>query len=183
MPHDAPGERWLEKVYPLGLSLLAVGLLRLAGFTLETSNIGKLIDLSTNLASIIVGLLATLLAIILSLNDAPGVKFVLSSVHKGTIYSYTKYAIASAFIAIVLGAAVYPYVHVGHSPNIPADIVFCLWVGSSINLLLAAYRIINVLLRLLAIKDYPIDRPKRDRMDREAVKKLKEQTGRHSPPL
>lgn len=172
---DAYWEAW----YPTVVSLVLVTACWRIGFNVSTPNVDKIIDASINLASIIIGLLGALLGILISVKDAKMIDFIFRSVHRDTIYRYIRQSIFAGFLTI--GFASVSYIDVGKDARSSPiwSMAFFLWLFCATFLLISSYRIIDILMYLLANKDVSVDRPDSVQMNPDEVDELKRQTARN----
>lgn len=164
-----------ERYYPFFFSVLLPIAFWSIGFSVKNKKLEKIIDGSINSASIITGLLFALLGILISIKNSPLVKYVFQK-YQTRVYLYIKQTIYSGFLTIIFANLL--YVHVSDNPRLISHIIFFLWLGSAIFLLTSSYRIINILMIILANNDIPPERPPGNLMSPEEVEKLKKEVSR-----
>lgn len=170
-----------EAWYPFVISFVLVLVSLVTPFNAGTPHVDKMIDASINLASIVLGLLGALLGILISIKDSSLIAYIFSSVHQHTIYRYVRHSIFGAFLTIAFAAV--SYVFVGDSSRIStlSQIIFFLWLFFGLFLLTSSYRIIDILMYLLANKNVLPVRPEGTKLSDEEAEALKRKTGRRNP--
>lgn len=167
-----------EKYYPFFFSALSIIVFGFIGLSVKTNNLEKIIDGSINLASIITGLLGALLGILISVKDSPLVKYIFQKQHKTRIFSYIKQTIYSGFFTIGFAALLYVHVDKNACPTLISQILLFCWLACATFLLSSSYRIISILMEILANKDIPVERPPGNLMSPEEVERLKKERSR-----
>jgi hypothetical protein len=162
-------ERW----YPLLLSIVSTAVLIFVVGANPTLKVEKVIDASINLSSILIGLLGALLGILISIKDTSIVNQLFSSPNeKDRIYSFIKQAIFLGFMTIISAS----FLYVNLEPVKQASYYFFnIWLFLSICFLFFSYRILDILMYILANKDVKLEAPEPMRMPTQDAEDLKSQ--------
>lgn len=171
---DAMWETW----YPFLISVLLLPAVQLTHFNTQINNVDKIVDASINVASILIGLLGALLGILISIQNSSMVQYVFSTVHRHTIYRYIKQAIFAGICTIGFASSLYVFLGDKQPVNWLSQSILYIWLFSSFFLLLSAYRIIDILMYLLANKDVQLERPRGMELSQQEVEDLKKQNSR-----
>lgn len=95
----------IEMYYPLIFSILSCVVCHFCTYT-EMSDISNLIDAIINFASILLGFLGAILALMFSFNENSFVKYIMTdNFYKGRFKHYFKVSILSGFILVVCSVA------------------------------------------------------------------------------
>lgn len=147
--------RFWENVYPIVLSAAITLILYVFGFSTEIKGFDNVIDGIITFASIVIGFLAALLAIILSISKSKVVQhlyeYVDLSKGKNILFNYFRQSILSGFIVVLLSICMY-VLHEQTELKIWGKISLWGWTFLSIFFMLSAYRIISVLMSVLFIE-------------------------------
>jgi hypothetical protein len=165
----------VEKYYPPVLSAIVVPILILIGTNPTLENVDKIVDASINIASILIGFHGALLGVLISVQDRAVVKLIFESVKREEIFSFIRYAIFSGFFTLISAATL--YVHIKTVTN-ASYYFFNVWLFLAVNFLLSSYRIIDILMYLLSVRDIKIERPPSKIMEKDAAEDLKQQFSR-----
>ncbi|UUZ84757.1 hypothetical protein LJK88_14635 [Paenibacillus sp. P26] len=169
------GSIW-ERFYPLIITMVAVlMLLFIVGLRPTVENVDKMVDASINISSILIGFNGALLGIIISVQDKPLMKKIFGSVKKEEIFSFIRQAIISGFMTLISASTLYVFIKTISTPSYYA---FNIWLFIFIYFLTSSYRVIDILMYLLSLKDIQIDPPQTEVLSREKEEELKKQYGR-----
>lgn len=143
-----------EKKYPFFLALGLSIILYLIDFSPKVSGFDKVLDGVITFTSIVIGFLAALLAIILSISKSKVMKHLYEHIDesngKNILFSYFKQSIVSGFVLVLLSICMH-IIHLQNDSKIYSEIIFWIWTYSAGFFVLTAYRIINVLMTALFV--------------------------------
>lgn len=145
------GRLW-ERIYPIVLAFVVSLILYLFDFTPKMRGFEKVLDGVITFASIVIGFLAALLAIILSISKSKVMKHLYEHIDiqkgKNILFGFFKQSIGAGFIVVIFSICMYLIHHLDVLSTFN-KIIFWLWTYFSLFFLLSAYRIINVLMTAL----------------------------------
>jgi hypothetical protein len=148
------GRVW-DKVYPVIVSFFITGVFLSFGLDSKLEGFEKVLDGTITFASIVVGFLAALLAIILSISKSKVMKHLYNyiDVNKGKkiLFSFFQQSIASGFVVVILSIAMYLVIEL-KDQYAYHKVAFYLWLFLSIFFVVTTYRIINILMKALFIE-------------------------------
>ncbi|EMI10380.1 hypothetical protein [Anoxybacillus gonensis] len=136
----------IEIFFPIVLSLGTSFLLIKLGFHYSVKNFDKVLDGSITFSSIVIGFLAALLGVLVSIRDAHIVKKIFSVREKKLFRHYFYEAILLGFLVVIISAAL----HIFRETR--STLSFCLfsfWNFITFFFLFSSVRIIHVLMLIL----------------------------------
>jgi hypothetical protein len=148
------GQLW-ERHYPFILGLATTALLLWLDFRPGVKGYEKVLDGVITFSSIVVGFLAALLAIILSISKSKVMKHLYEHVHhangKNLFLSYFRQAIFVGFVVVLL--SIWMYIIKEHNPLPSYGFVgFVLWIFTGTFFVGASFRIVNILMKALFLE-------------------------------
>lgn len=136
----------IELSFPIVLSLVISYLLINAGFNYNLKNFDKVLDGSITFSSIVIGFLAALLGVLVSIRDADIVRKIFSVREKQLFRYYFYETISIGFLVVIISAAL----HIFREFNsIITFFLFSIWSFVSFFFIFSAIRIIHVLMLVL----------------------------------
>lgn len=143
--------RKLDWYYPIIGGTLALAIHSFVFWLLQKSvldlqKIDGILGAVINLAAIIVGFLATMVSILVATTGAPVLNRLRKQERLDELYAYLRAAIISGFIVVALSAILFALLP---PPTCWVPYIAGLWIGSSVHFLLAAFRMVNVMLQIL----------------------------------
>lgn len=135
---------------PWLLSLIALLLAYLLGFTHTIENFDKMLDAVLTFSSIILGFLAALLGILITIRDTSIIKSLFSNGYKGAIKRAFIEPLTSGLAVVLLTTTFYLYLNVN---TFTINIIFYTWLFVLCFFVLTSYRLISILIRILFKSD------------------------------
>jgi hypothetical protein len=165
-----------ERFYPAIFTLISTAILIFVLGANPNMNVEKVVDASINLSSILIGLLGALLGILISIRDTSVVNFLFSSENeKEKIFGFIKQAIFLGFLTIVTAS----FLYVNLKPVTQASYCFFnIWLLVTVGFLFYSYRILDILMYVLQVKDYRLGQPEPVKMKEDEADDLKTQLSR-----
>lgn len=144
-------KRW-EQVYPVIISVTLTITLCSLGFTPTINGFEKVLDGTITFVSIVIGFLAALLAIILSISKSKVMKHLYEYVDaekgKNILFHFFQQSLIAGFLSVIL--SIWMYIIKNQNPlQFYGKAVFFIWLVFALFFILAAYRIINLLMAAL----------------------------------
>lgn len=144
-----------DKFYPYILGLIALITAYLLKLNPTIKGFDNVLDGTISFSSIMLGFIAALLAIILSISNSPVMDHLYSYVEKGgtvtgkdILFSYFRVSIFSGFIAVII--SIYMFIICQKSSiNIYDKIISCCWIGITVFFICSSYRIVSILMHAL----------------------------------
>lgn len=186
------GKKW-ESAYPTILSILISAIIYWLGLSPVTDGYEKVLDGVITFISIVIGFLAALLAIILSISKSKVMLHVYEyigenndgSKGKNILFSFFRQSIISGFISVMFSIGM--YLIQGHKAGLTVfdKCSFGLWLFISVFFVLSAYRIINLLMSALFIdaKPDPVQTVQVSSLPNDELEQFKRDSVRHKQNL
>lgn len=118
----------------------------LLNFSYELPRFEKVLDAVITFGSIIIGFLAALLGILITIKNSEIMKEIYNNNQDILLKAYFVEAISSGFIVIILSTIM--HLLIGHK-HIFVDVVFFIWMVCLSLFLFSSYRIISLLMKVL----------------------------------
>jgi len=147
--------RFLEKSYPYIFALVAVGVAYLLKFNPKIKGLDNVLDGFISFSSIVLGFIAALLAIILSISQSAVMNHLYSYVDpnnndsgKTIMFGYFKAALLSGFITVIL--SIFSFIIIDKEKlEIYDKVILYIWVGFAVYFICSSYRIVSTLMHVL----------------------------------
>lgn len=133
----------IDRLYPLGISVTLVFLLNYIGFDKTAHNFEKVLDSAVTFSSIVVGFLAALLGILVSIRNTEIVGEIFAQKEYKTLKRYFNETFIMGFSVILFSNSL--YILMNETSKI-AEILFFIWITVSFWFILSTYRIVNILM-------------------------------------
>lgn len=155
---------------PLISIILSLLLIRL-GFNKDIGNFDKLLDSALTFTSIVIGFLAALLGILVTIKDVEIVTSILEhDQRKGALKHFFKETISIGFFVVILSSTL----HVLYERDgIAVSIIFTIWLISMLWFVPAAYRIISHMMGIVFKTNETEKRAKSRKMSEHEAQSLK----------
>jgi len=136
-----------ERIYPLFLSLFVTILLICRNFTPELKGFDRVLDGSITFISIVLGFLAALVGIILSVSGTKAIKNIYQYVNDkngGNVFiAYVKAPIRMGFLSLVI--SIIMLILIEYMSFVTLIITY-LWIFTTVYFILASYRVVNIMM-------------------------------------
>ncbi|OTW89022.1 hypothetical protein GVV68_16980 [Bacillus cereus] len=126
------------------------------GFNHKVSNFDKVLDGSITFSSIVVGFLAALLGILISIRDTEIVKEIFRQNEIGTLKYYFNEALILGFITVILSGILHV---VRGNTFLSVTIIFYVWSVGLFWFIASTYRIVHLLMNIFFKSHYNTRRP------------------------
>lgn len=158
-------------IYPLGISVFLVFLLKLIGFDNSAHNFDKVLDAAVTFSSIVVGFLAALLGILVSIRNADIVKAIFEEKEHVTLKHYFNETFILGFLVIIFSSIL--YVLINEETNL-VKVVFFGWNTFTFWFVISTYRIVSILMTVFFKSNDTNKRPESNTVeDNEKREELK----------
>lgn len=170
--------KFIHGVYPLLISIVLTIAGNLIGFTHNVKNFDKVLDSSVIFSSIVVGFLAALLGILISIRNTDIVKALFQERSIKTLKYYFYEAILLGFIVVILSSTLYL---LKGKETIISDIVFYIWSILVFWFVPSTFRIVDVLMSIFFNANDSNSRPKGNEVTPEEKKHIKKSLSKQMP--
>lgn len=169
--------KFVHGVYPI---LISIGLTFIGyqiGFTHKVANFDKVLDGSVIFSSIVVGFLAALLGILVSIRNTEIVKAIFDSQSKWTLKYYFYEAILLGFIVVFVSSAM----HVMRGEEtIISNVTFYAWNIVVFWFAPSTFRIVNVLMSIFFRTNASNSRPESNKVSPEEESEIKKRLSKQA---
>jgi uncharacterized protein YacL len=175
-----------ERNYPWLGSLIITPILYFVGFRPSLKGYEKVLDGVITFTSIVIGFLAALLAIILSISKSKIMRHLYEYLDKqetkgkGIFISFFRQSLLAGFILVLLSIWMYIIKEVSPTP-IYGLVVFVIWMLLGIFFIFSSYRIIEILMITLfqaSKEDHKRQYVQSDAMTQQQIEELKRKSAR-----
>lgn len=136
--------------------LVVTSLAYLIGFNHKVSNFDKVLDGSITFSSIVVGFLAALLGILMSIRDTEIVKELFRQKEMGTLKFYFNEALLLGFATVILSGVLHV---IRQKEGLVVGTTFYAWCVVLFWFIGSTYRIVNILMNIFFKSHYRQGRP------------------------
>lgn len=158
----------IDWFYPLGVSIALVFLLNYIGFDKTAHNFEKVLDSAVTFSSIVVGFLAALLGILVSIRNTEIVGEIFAQKEHTTLKRYFNETFIIGFSVIMLSNVM--YIHINELSK-AAEGLFIIWITVSLWFIISTYRIVSILMSVFFKANSSNQRPESNvAEERETIK-------------
>lgn len=148
--------RILSWTSTLLFGLIVTYIVHIIGFNHQVKNFDKVLDGSITFSSIVVGFLAALLGILISIRDTEIVKEIFRQNEIGTLKYYFNEALILGFLTVILSGVLHV---IRENILLSVTIVFNVWSVVLFWFIASTYRIVHLLMNIFFKSHYSTNRP------------------------
>lgn len=163
--------KFLDRVYPPVISLIFVYLGFTLGFDYKVKNFDKILDSSIVFGSIVIGFLAALLGILVTIRDTDIVREIVKRNQMNTLRYYYNETLLIGFTIVFTASTLHV---LRETENLITLIVFYIWNLAVFWFVPSTYRIVSILMSVFFNANNSLERPKSNKIDskeREEIRK------------
>ncbi|SMG58274.1 hypothetical protein [Paenibacillus aquistagni] len=153
---------FLEVSFPFLIAVLFTSIATSYGFNSKIDNFEKIIDGTITFSSILVGFIAALMGILVSIKDSDIVKHIFQVRGKRLFAYYLSETVILGFITVIASGVMYPFID---KPDI--ILPFILWQFTIFWFLPSSMRIVLVMMLILFKSNIKEDVPENNNLSRE----------------